>query len=131
MNIVLTTVLAIATALMVYVLWYSRFLFGRRSERLRRMSYVATPVAVSKKQLFIAGCGLLVMAYTFAFFDQRLQPSGFLEGFRLGAWLWLGFIATTQLIDGSAGGRPFALVAINSAYYLVVLTLIGGILAIV
>jgi hypothetical protein len=48
----------------------------------------------------------------------------------IGFLVWLGFFAAPNLPQGIYEGRPFKLFAINNAYWLVGLMIVGGMLAV-
>jgi hypothetical protein len=76
----------------------------------------------------------LVTSYCMAFSVQSgaafYHVAGVTLGLQTGFWLWLGFVATTQLNPVLWEGRPFKLYLINVGYYLVSFLAVGTILAV-
>ena len=60
-----------------------------------------------------------VMAYSVGEVALAYHISGMVLAISTGFWIWLGFIATTQLNTVLWEGRPFKLYLINVGYYLV------------
>jgi hypothetical protein len=55
---------------------------------------------------------------------------GVVAGLQSGFWIWLGFIATSQINSVIWDGRPVKLYLINVGYYLVSYLAMGSILAV-
>jgi hypothetical protein len=55
---------------------------------------------------------------------------GVAAGLQSGFWIWLGFIATSQINSVIWDGRPVKLYLINVGYYLVSYLAMGSILAV-
>jgi hypothetical protein len=73
---------------------------------------------------------VLVMSYIFAMLLGMLGSVGFYAGAMVGFWVWLGFLATTQINMVFWQKKPFNLYLLNTAHYLVALVVMGGILAV-
>lgn len=69
-----------------------------------------------------------VMAYILALMIGWLGVTGSGEGLKVGAWIWLGFLATTQIDVVLWEDRPRELYLINTSYRLVSLALMGAML---
>tara|TARA_Y100000310_G_C20701283_1_gene830146 strand:+ start:5927 stop:6328 length:402 start_codon:yes stop_codon:yes gene_type:complete len=82
-----------------------------------------------KKNMLYAFIGSLVMAYVLASFIGNLGTVGFSAGAMIGFWIWLGFLATTQIGSVLWEGKPKGLYYLNTLYSLVNLAIMGGILA--
>lgn len=111
-------------------LWYSKFLFakpwtklvGKTEEDLKK-SNKPTPYIVT----FVCA---LVMAYILAHFVVYTQSNTLLLGLQTGWWAWVGFVATTSLINSLFASRSWKLYLIDVGYHLVSLIAMGALLAI-
>jgi hypothetical protein len=81
------------------------------------------------KQLSIAFLSALLLVYILAHFIQYTKARTALDAIQTAFWLWLGFIATTQLATVVFEGRSLGLYLINISYQLVAGALAGIILA--
>ena len=77
--------------------------------------------------------GSLIMAYVLGhaliFASTYLHASGISAGLTAGFWNWLGFIAPVTLGSVLWEKKPWKLWILNNAYYLVLLSIMGVILA--
>jgi hypothetical protein len=125
----LTILVATIIGYIIGALWYSPLLFGNLWVKLMKFSKI--DMEKSKKQgmakqwitMFIA---TLILTYILSQFI--VAGAGWLHGLRIGALVWLGFLATTQIGIVLWEKKPFALYAINTLHYLVVLVVMGSIL---
>jgi archaellum biogenesis protein FlaJ (TadC family) len=124
------------TAIVGYVigmLWYSPALFGKQWMKL---SGVSKKDADKKKKEGMAGTmvaafvAVLLMSYVLAYILGLLGAATFWIGVSVGFWIWLGFLATTQINIVFWQNKPFTLYLLNTAHYLVALAVMGGILAV-
>ena len=81
------------------------------------------------KALAIAFLSALLLVYILAHFIQYTKARTALDAIQTAFWLWLGFIATTQLATVVFEGRNLGLYLINVSYQLVACALAGIILA--
>src|SRR5215470_11647893 len=81
------------------------------------------------KELVIAFISALVLVYILAHFVQYTKARTAIDGIQTAFWLWLGFIATTQLATVVFEERKLGLYLINVSYQLVACALAGIILA--
>lgn len=113
-------------------LWYSPLLFERpfialkgftpeQVEAVRAASHAGEVGAALAVSLLTA----YVLAHFVRFTGAETGASGALAGF----WLWLGFVATTNLSTVLFEGRPLGLYLINNGYHLVGLLGMGALLA--
>jgi len=76
----------------------------------------------------------LLTAYCMAWVVQSgaafYHVSGVVLGLQTGFWIWLGFIATSQLNAVLWEGKPFKLYLINVGHFLVAYLAVGTILAV-
>ena len=114
-------------------LWYSPLLFGNKflqiigwtPQQLEQMQAKG-----SAKELIAAFVTSLVLVYILAHFVQYTKASNALAGIQTAFWLWLGFIATTNIATVLFEQRPLGLYLINVGYQLVACALAGAILAV-
>jgi hypothetical protein len=113
-------------------LWYglifgNKFieLIGWSSEKLQQMEHQN-----NSKQYIIAFVSSLVLAYILAHFVQFTKAKNALDGIQTAFWLWLGFIATTQLPTVIFEERKLGLYFLNIGYQLVACAIAGIILAV-
>jgi hypothetical protein len=76
---------------------------------------------------FVLAC---VMGYVLADFAIGMNRDTFMSGVSLGFWAWLGFVATTLYSKVLWGSGPIVNFYISSGFYLVLMMLMGGVLAI-
>jgi hypothetical protein len=84
----------------------------------------------SKAPFVIAFVALLVMAWVLAGLLGHFSPAlaGIRGGIISGAFVWLGFVATTTMVNYSFGGKKPMLIAIDAGHWLLVLILQGAII---
>ena len=82
------------------------------------------------KELTIAFLSALLLVYILAHFIQYTKARTALDGIQTAFWLWLGFIATTQLATVVFEERKLGLYLINISYQLVACALAAVILAV-
>ena len=80
------------------------------------------------KEMMIAFISALVLVYILAHFVQYTKARTALDGIQTAFWLWLGFIATTQLATVVFEERKLGLYLINVGYQFVACSLAGVIL---
>jgi hypothetical protein len=81
------------------------------------------------KELVIAFLSALVLVYILAHFVQYTKARTAIDGIQTAFWLWLGFIATTQLATVVFEERKLGLYLINVGYQFVACALAAMILA--
>ncbi len=74
--------------------------------------------------------GSFVMAFVLAHFVDYVEATTIVGAVQLAFWLWLGFIAIVLLGSVLWEGKSWKLFGLNSAYYLVVLSVMASILAV-
>ncbi|HEY8108655.1 MAG TPA: DUF1761 domain-containing protein [Patescibacteria group bacterium] len=72
---------------------------------------------------------MLVIAYVLAHVVGLAEADDVTEGLATGAWMWLGFAATTTAINYLYQQKSLKLYAIDAGYMLLVFLLSGAILA--
>ena len=123
---------------MIGFLWYS-VIFGKIWTKLmgfdkldkKKQAALKKKMGSSMAFNFLA---TLLTAYCMAWSIQSgagfYHISGVTLGLQTGFWIWLGFIATSQLNDVLWGGRPFKLYLLNVGYYLISYLAVGTVLAV-
>jgi hypothetical protein len=71
-----------------------------------------------------------VLVYILAHFVQYTKATGVADGMQTGFWLWLGFVATTQLATVIFEQRKLGLYLLNVGYQLVACLICGAIVAV-
>jgi hypothetical protein len=114
-------------------IWYSPILFGNKFIQIMRWS----PEQLARiqnegagAQLALAFLGSLVAAYVLAHIVRFTSGESATDGAKTGLWLWLGFVATTNLNTVFFEFRPLGLYLINVAYHLVAFLAMGALLAV-
>ena len=126
----------IVAALVHYILgglWYSPLLFGNKFLQIinwtpEQLAQIQAKGAV--KELIIAFVSSVVLVYILAHFIHYTKAKTVRGGIETAFWLWLGFVATTQLATVIFEQRPFGLYLLNISYQLVGCMLAGVILAV-
>lgn len=112
--------------------WYSPAGFGKQWAALMGWTDPAKIEAMKKGATkgYVGGfIGALVLSYVLAQFVYLAGASTLTGGATVGFWVWLGFVATTQISTLLWDNKPPKLFAINTAYSLVTLLVSGAILA--
>ena len=113
-------------------LWYG-LIFGNKFIELSGW----TPAQLEKiaaeshwSQYAIAFVCSLVLVYILAHFVQYTGAKGVADGMQTAFWLWLGFVATTQLATVIFEQRRLGLYVLNVGYQLVASLICGAILVV-
>lgn len=126
-------VLAAAVASMIVgFLWYGP-LFGKMWIKLMNFDKKKMEEAKKKgmgKAYALTFLTSLIMSYVLAHFVDYLGAKTITDGIILGFWVWIGFLATTQIGSVLWEGKPVKLYLINAMHYLVTLAVMGAILAV-
>jgi len=128
---------AVVVAALAYWLlgavWYSPLLFARPFIALMRWTpeqLAAAEAAGAGKQIAVALLISVLLAYVLAHFVKFTGAETARAGVLTGFWLWLGFVATTNLETVLFESRPLGLYLINNGYHLVGLLGMGALLAV-
>jgi hypothetical protein len=124
----LAVIVAAIMNMIVGSIWYSKSGFGKEwahltGRKLDDMSGGGMGYAV-------ATIGALIQAWILAHFVAYAGSTTFWKGLVTGFWLWLGFVAVVTAVHLVFEGRSWALWKINAGYFLVVLLINGGLLAV-
>lgn len=104
-------------------IWYGP-LFGKSWARMSGFSMADMKKAKAKgasgmwKSYLFMFIASLVMAYVMQFFMAILGFTSVPDGIQFSFWVWLGFIAVSQIGMVLWEGKPFRLYLIISGYYL-------------
>jgi hypothetical protein len=127
-------VLAAAIAQMALgALWYSTALFGKPWMGLVGKTPESMKQTAAQKMAFMYMSTFvcaIIMAYIMAHFIFYTESNTIVLGLQTGWWAWVGFVATTSLINSLFAGRSWKLYVIDVGYHLVSLLAMGMILAI-
>lgn len=113
--------------------WYSPAGFGKLWMQLSGLSEAELERAKQPgmgKKYAAAFLGSLVTAYVLAHFVDYTQATTAAQGMQTGFWSWLGFVATVTLGTVLWENKPLKLYALNNAYQIISLMLMGAILAV-
>ena len=113
-------------------LWYSPLLFARPFVALMRWTPEQLAAAETQgegAQIVVALVTSLLLTYVLAHFVKFTGAETVTSGALTGFWLWLGFIATSNLETVLFESRPVGLYLINNGYHLVGLLGAGALLA--
>jgi len=122
---------AAVASMVVGFVWYGP-LFGKKWMKLSGVSMkdIESKKAGMPKTYAMAFVAALVTAYVLALFVDYTEAKTIMGGAVTGFWLWLGFIATTELGSVLWEGKPKQLYLLNAAHGLVALLVMGAILAV-
>lgn len=114
-------------------LWYSGLMFERPFIALKGWTpeeVAAVRAASHAAEVGAAFAASLVLAYVLAHFVKFTGAETAAGGMLTGFWLWLGFVATTNLNTVLFESRPVGLYLINNGYHLVGILGMGALLAV-
>jgi hypothetical protein len=114
--------------MLVPAVWYAPKVFGNLWRELSGIS--AEDAKSPAAALAVEAVCSLVMSVALAGFMNYFGSQTFLQGLLAGAELWLGFVATTLIVDYRFSNRPWKLTLINIGHSLLAMGLMGGVLAV-
>mgnify|MGYP001611288200 CR=1 FL=1 len=128
----LAVLIAAIASMVIGFLWYGP-LFGKKWMQL--MNFDKKKIDEAKKKgmgkiYALAFLTTLIMSYVLAHFVDYVEAKTIADGIVLGFWVWIGFLATTQIGSVLWEGKPVKLYLINTLHYLVSLAVNGAILAV-
>ena len=107
-------------------LWYSPLLFSKSWVKLSK-----NKSPEMKASTYILGfLSILIFNFVLSIIISYTGASTFVEGMKMGALLWIGFIATTLFGGVIYEKMPMKLFWITSIQYLIAMLIASGILAI-
>jgi hypothetical protein len=119
-------ILAVVAYFGLGALWYSPFMFMKAWQaEIKRKSADMNMAPSSMAITFLA---MIILVVVLAYLLQATGTQGAWRSAYLGAKLWLGFVATTALINNVFQGSSKKLYAIDLGYHLVGIVLAGAIL---
>lgn len=130
------SILIVTIIVMIFgALWYSSSFFGPRWSRLSGVDLEDPTVDARLRKkagllYFRTFLSTIVMATLLNTLMIFLGADTWQQGVVLGMSLWIGFVATTSLINYSFSERPLALWMIDGGYHLASLMMMGAILSI-
>mgnify|MGYP001580390221 CR=1 FL=1 len=128
----LAVVAAAVASMVIGFLWYGP-LFGKQWMALMKFDAKKMKEAQKKgmgKIYALAFLTSLIMSYVLAHFVDYVEAKTIADGIVLGFWVWIGFLATTQIGSVLWEGKPVKLYLINTLHYLVALAVMSAILAV-
>lgn len=114
-------------------LWYSPLLFADSFVSLMRWTpaeVAALEAAGAGSEIAVAFATSLLLAYALAHFIKFTGAESVGTGMLTAFWLWLGFVATTNLNTVLFENRPLGLYLINGGYHLAGMLGAGALLAV-
>lgn len=126
-NNLLGILIATAAAMVIGSIWYAKPVFGKDWQKLVGLKDKDMKQGMAKSMAV-----MLLMALVSAVVLQRFiviaNPQNYVEALKLGAWIWLGFVATYAIGNGAFEKRPTKLVVINIMNQLITLLVMSAIL---
>ena len=128
----LAVLIAAIASMIIGFLWYGP-LFGKMWMKLMDIDKKKVDEAKKKgmgRIYTLAFLTALIMSYVLAHFVDYVEAKTITDGIILGFWVWIGFLATTQIGSVFWEGKPVKLYLINTLHYLVALAVMAAILAV-
>jgi len=113
-------------------LWYG-LIFGNKFVELIGWSPETIKEMESRnpvKPMVLTFLTAVILAFVLAHFVQYTKARTILQGIQTAFWLWLGFVATTQLATVVFEGRPLGIYLLNIGYQFFGMVVAGIILAV-
>ena len=126
-NSIWWVLLAVVVYFGVGALWYSPMLFAK--QWAHELSKKMGDMGDARTSMIMTFLAMLVLVIIEAYFVNATATTGWWRGFYLGLKLWLGFVATTALVNNTFQGASKKLFAIDQGYHLIGIALAGAILA--
>ena len=121
----LTVLIAAVLNMIIGFFWYSKWLFGPKWMKCRKMKEEDCGSKVNMLYAFIVS---LVIAYFLAFFEGYLGVTTVTDGMFVGFCLWLGFVATTQISCVIWCKEPFQLFLLDTGCKLLSFLVMSGVI---
>ncbi len=118
--------LAVVVYFGIGAIWYSPIMFMKQWQA--EIKHKATEMNMAMPAMVITFLSMAVLVMLEAYLVQATGTKGWMRGAYLGAKIWLGFVATTALVNSSFQGGSKKLFAIDQGYHLVGIVLAGAIL---
>lgn len=130
----LAILVCVIIQMLLGMLWYSPALFGKQWSKL--MGYHLKSKEDVKKMQKDAGpayvvslIAAFVIALVLSHFVDYTASTTAVAGMITGFWCWLGFSATTLLMNHMFSNKPVKLYLIDTSYQLVNMVVMGAVLA--
>lgn len=105
--------------------WYSPAVFGKKlTEHTGK-----TKSIIAKEMYFYIFISSLILSYVLSIFIKTFGATKPQEGLLVGFIIWVGFVATTSMLDYLFSNRSSKLYFINNGYYLLGLLLMSSLIA--
>lgn len=122
-------ILVAALAKMVIgAFWYSPKVFGEFWAKESGLKCEDCKAGVIQYIVMFLSC--LVTAWVLALIVNWMHVQNLAQGVALGFFIWLGFVATTQLSAVLWGRQPIQVYLVNNAYLLLSIVVMSGILTV-
>ncbi len=121
----LTVLFASVIYLIIYIAWYSKFLFGKIYQDILKSEKKKPPFY----HYFLIFLASFIISYIVALFEGLMGVTSFFDGVFLGFLLWLGFVATHRLFFVLTFKRSYKIYILDNILYLIALMIISGIIA--
>jgi hypothetical protein len=108
------------------MIWYMPNLFGNTWMKYAGVKEMKPSIGVMLKGFIV----LVIFNMGIAWVIAQTGATTFLEGVKIGAIVWLGFIATSQLDAVLYAKKPMSLYWITSIQYLISMTIVSGIISV-
>jgi len=122
-------ILSAAAAMILGSVWYSPILFGKAWMNLINKTKDELRETNTPKTYLVTFISELIIAFVLYHIMIFSKAASFTDGLLTGFWLWLGFVATTSIINFMFEGRKLKQYFIDTFYHLVSLLLMGGIIS--
>ena len=121
----------IVSTVVSFLIGWVWFMIAFKEPYIRGLNKTAEELAkgpTAVPSLLLQFAGSLVMAFVLAWFIARLNANTAMDGIKIGALAWVGFIAAVLGPYYAFQAFPFSFFLINAGYPLVTLVLMGAIL---
>lgn len=124
---VMPLVLGAIASMAIGIVWYSPMLFGTQWMKLMGMKKKDMQLDTAKMApIFVATfLAALLMAYVLGSLMLVLDVTNSMLGMQLGFMVWLGFVATTSLVNSLYSNRSLKLYLLDNGYHLITLMVMG------
>jgi len=124
-------IVAAVVSMAIGFLWYSPSMFGKQWRKLMgiKKKDMKKMEKKGKQSMIWAFISIIVTAGVLSLIIKWLGLNTWQAGANIGFWIWLGFVATSQLGIVLWEGKPLKLYLINAGHHLVSLAVMGAILA--
>jgi hypothetical protein len=124
----IAVIVAAVVNMVVGALWYSPQLFGKQWAKV--LGKKVSDMGSANTGYAVTTIGALIQAWVLVHFVRYAGALTFIKGAMVGFWLWLAFVAIVMATNIVFEGRSWKLWQINAGYFLVILVINGGLLAV-